>query len=1073
MTGDHHQPDECLELEELAAYLDNRLTQPERAAVEAHVVSCEGCYELFAEAAGTLAYMPAPAIIPGGRSFVPPRWLYGAVGVAAAVMMAVWLGPGGDPMREVNRHAQTVVDAGAERPFDVRLSGEDRWRKVAAPTRGESRLERLPADATIALGELLLAVESGRTAPRLAALGRAQLAAGRVDEGLAALEESLALGDASAALLSDLAAGYMVRAEVPERASDLPRALESLDRALALDRSRPETLFNRALVMERLGLRPEAISAWEQYLARDPDSGWAVEARERLAHLRQEAPRSDAGAAREHLLACFLPVWAAGVLNGRDPGPGLADARELVRSLGQLSDDRYALDVVDRLQTLASEPHTFERALRAVVAYGAGRALYALDRHELAETGLAQAEAELQRLDLPLSLSATLDRGLVAYRRRDYDGAHARLEPLVGTGGQATYASISGRVHWTRGLMWLLEGRARDSKTAYLAAIADLTAAGNGTDAAFVTGLLATSYDRLGDPVRMWQFRVEALQGSSRDGTLLRAAAEARREGWLWAAREFAAAASRMARKSGRPALVADVLRYQAIIESELGEVTAAESLLAEARAALSGQTGVTLERLNAEIDLATAMVSTAAGDPEPGIEAASRALQYFSSGKVPTNDRLPEILLTRARLARRAGAADRARSDLENGLTIYGRMRQFANPGVDQATLADVARRLTDELVALIAPVDEAGAFREVERVRAWDLARAGDGEVITLAATRDTVPEGALVVSYVVGDAETRLWTIRRGRSRLTTIAAGRKQLDQLVSAFGSPASVGAGRELSRLLVEPFAADLRPGDVLAIVPDGPLHQLPFAALTAGTNRYLIEAHAVLVGPSVSALFRRSEGAASGTLLAIGNPRFAQEEWPGLADLPGAAREARLLTTDRPGAIHLHGAGATRAALLEHLPNADIVHFAGHAVVNEFTAAESALVLAGRDRLTAGEIRALHLDRVGLVVLASCDTARGFQPRSDGPMGLARAFQAAGVRYVVAALRPVDDAKARAFFTTFHTSLANGTDPPAALRAAQLEAITTDPSPGAAVHWSSYVLTGPLNAAPRSSTQP
>ncbi|MCA1570405.1 MAG: zf-HC2 domain-containing protein, partial [Chloroflexi bacterium] len=685
MTDTRHPRHDCPDLEEIAAYLDNRLTQPERGAVEAHLVSCEPCYELFAEAVGTLALMPVPAVAPGGRSFAPPRWLYGAFAVAAAVMVVVWVRPYGDPLRDLNRHVQTVVTAGAERPFEVRLTGEDRWRKAAAAMRGESRLKSLPADATIAMGELLRAVESGRTGPRLAALGRAQLAAGRVDEGLAALEESRALGGATAAVLSDLAAGYIVRAQAPERAGDLARALDALDQALSLDNGRPEAMFNRAIVLERLSLRAEAITAWEQYLAKDPDSGWAGEARDRLAALTQAEPRSDAGVGREHLLTCFLPLWAEGVLNGRDPEPGLADARLLVQALGD-SSDTYAGDVVERFAALASDRKAFERALHAVVAYGVGRAHYVLDRHELAETSLAGVEMELQRLGHPLSLAATLDRGLVAYRQRDYERAHARLELLVGAGSGLAYPSISGRAHWTRGLMWLLEGRPRDSKASYLAAIKDLKAAGNEADAAFVTGLLATSYERLGDPVRMWQARLAALRGSSRDGTLLRAAAEARREGWHWAAREFAASAARSARKSGRAVFVADALRLQAVIESELGNPVRATALLVEARTLRDslGDADAARERLSAEIDHASAQISVASGNPETGIEAASRALQYFSSGKVPANDRLPEILLTRARLGRRVGATERARTDLAHGLAIYGRMRQFANPGVD-----------------------------------------------------------------------------------------------------------------------------------------------------------------------------------------------------------------------------------------------------------------------------------------------------------------------------------------------------------------------------------------------------
>jgi anti-sigma factor RsiW len=86
----------CPSLEELAAFLDGRLTGEERAGVVEHLADCESCYTVFAEAAH-FQQNSAPAaegVIPfpfaGKKSDLtrrrpPLRWLP----LAAAVLLAV------------------------------------------------------------------------------------------------------------------------------------------------------------------------------------------------------------------------------------------------------------------------------------------------------------------------------------------------------------------------------------------------------------------------------------------------------------------------------------------------------------------------------------------------------------------------------------------------------------------------------------------------------------------------------------------------------------------------------------------------------------------------------------------------------------------------------------------------------------------------------------------------------------------------------------------------------------------------------------------------------------------------
>jgi hypothetical protein len=98
---------DCPELEDLAAFLDGKLTAEERARITEHLASCESCYEVFAGTARFLAdtrdqqslplsYRPPAPQRPFDRrreSWAPRtrRWWAGAAAVAALMAATVGL----------------------------------------------------------------------------------------------------------------------------------------------------------------------------------------------------------------------------------------------------------------------------------------------------------------------------------------------------------------------------------------------------------------------------------------------------------------------------------------------------------------------------------------------------------------------------------------------------------------------------------------------------------------------------------------------------------------------------------------------------------------------------------------------------------------------------------------------------------------------------------------------------------------------------------------------------------------------------------------------------------------------
>ncbi|HEV8629506.1 MAG TPA: CHAT domain-containing protein, partial [Thermoanaerobaculia bacterium] len=177
---------------------------------------------------------------------------------------------------------------------------------------------------------------------------------------------------------------------------------------------------------------------------------------------------------------------------------------------------------------------------------------------------------------------------------------------------------------------------------------------------------------------------------------------------------------------------------------------------------------------------------------------------------------------------------------------------------------------------------------------------------------------------------------------------------------------------------------------------------------------------------------------------LVVADSRVDELLFPGLPPLPGAAVEARRVAALYNDVQLAVGPQATRDAFAA-IGDRAVVHLALHATVNDAYPPGSALALTprhegdGSGALYAGEIAKLPRGRTRTVVLGACDGARGPAAGRDQGLSLARAFLAADIPTVVAALWPVGDQRSVELLTALHEGLRAGEDPATALRAAQL----------------------------------
>lgn len=271
--------------------------------------------------------------------------------------------------------------------------------------------------------------------------------------------------------------------------------------------------------------------------------------------------------------------------------------------------------------------------------------------------------------------------------------------------------------------------------------------------------------------------------------------------------------------------------------------------------------------------------------------------------------------------------------------------------------------------------------------------------------------------------------------------------RQLSQLVAA-----TEGVLEELHRLLIEPVAHVLPPGDgatPLVVVPDGPLHAVPFHALHRGGDR-LMGRYVVSYAPSLAVLRATPPPVAGRPALVVG---VADELAPRVED------EARLVAAALGDATLLLGSDATWERVTAELAGASHVHLCGHAVYRPDNPMYSALRLGDR-WVNAADL--LRLDLTGrTVVLSACTTAGDSGHPAASPAaevhGFVRAVLGAGASSVMASLWLADDdTTTRVMDAWYRTRPALG--PAAALREALAVVAADAPHP---YHWAPWVLIG------------
>ena len=1068
----HAQSRFCPDPQTLAAFADGQLTGADLVAVVEHLDTCDACtgdVALAIREAGAGEDRaphapPAPVVRP--RRWTTP-WLAAA---AAAVLGVLLLPPLARTLRRSPVERLVALAPTAARVVEPRLSGGFAW----SPYRGPDRSSRVTADPAQmklagAAGEMIERAQRDPSAQAQHGAGVAMVLTLNADAAIGKLEMA-AQGSPSAQTWNDLAAARYAAAADHDRTALYPRALAAADAALALDPALPEALFNRALILERLGLVDEARRAWSRYLASDASSKWADEARARLADLpaaksssrfeRERPLIEDAAAsgdtatvrallaehaarARAFAEAEYLGRWGEAVLEQKH-----ADAERwlrISRELGAvIADTRHDWLLRDAVQAIDAQGPPGRQAIAAAhAAYRSGRIAYSRQRLEPALRDLERAADLFADTRSPMAFAARYYLAGIRQARQDPDAGAALERVLADLEGRPDYRSLRAHVRWE-------VGRARMLDYDWTRAIAVLTESarlfrdgGDRINEAFVGGILAYCLAAEGRGDESWNARIGALRALSAEGNPARLASAidgAVRADFRAGRTEAALALARIPPPAGETpeqrSLVLDGVLFTSMLESQSGSPV---------RALEAAQRAVTLaehiadpslrERRLADADVATG-AAIAASDPRGAIAPLTRAIDFYRKADVPFE--LPEPLLLRARCLRRIGDTPAAARDLEEGMRIVERHPTGAGP--DAATgILDVGRALFSDAIGLsLDRGDDAGAFAIAERARAAVLTV---GELqARLHGSATAVVETALLSDEIVIFAvtENALKVVRRKAD----VATLRRLADAALSETGTAAAA----ELYDQVLRPVDALLSRVNGVILIPDPRLDRLAGAALFDRDRRtYLVERVAVAMASSAASLHRDAARGGSSlvtlTLPAGGTTGTAPLAQTGAetAEIGGFYPQARAITTER----------ATLSALRQALSAADVVHVAGH-TERQADGGEHALLLAaaggqGVERASSRTIAAMPPPRARLLVLAACETLRPPASEDTRALSLGAAFAAAGVVDVIGTLTPVGDRDARVLFRDLHRQLASGASARDALRAAQLTAIRTN----------------------------
>ncbi len=1065
----------CPDAEIVAAWVDQGLDAPERAAVAAHLADCDDCRMLVAnvlrstdavrETLTSQEGQIRPLLVtrPARRQLL--RWGGGALAAAAALLLVVrvqpeWL-PFGPRDDAGSRLADLVKAVGEQRTGEGRLSGGFAYGPLRAPVRsGGSTAAEDNWSLLAAAARIREEAERQPVAANLHALGLAHLVRGQHDEAIRALEDATSEEPGSARFQNDLAAAYLARATFADRPEDLTRALTGAERAIKADAALLEARFNRALVLESLYLTDQARRAWLEYLEIDSASPWANEARQHLEKLRPADARPDLArnnsppevadttveAALDWMLQHGLPELADSIL-ANDSSAAAAKRSSLLayaESIARINGDPFPAALVPNVELTPT-------AAAAIVQMGKGLTAVQADDFPRADREFASACPVLGE---PLGVLCGVHHARFVLHRKNRASANAYKDRALLMARRHGHAYLEGFALRFQGYSEAYSGNLSRALQPYRDAFAVFDRARYLTQMGFVANELANTLEFTGvvDEASRWRHislraaaetRVQRLDYVTRLSAASAFAARRQHE----ASRAFADAIgdSEASALSPLSRISRELQRAEASIA--LGDIQQARDAAEAARSVLDGSDDYRALSMRSVLLAELGEIAIA----EERLEAADRMLTEAIELMGPERGiQRASAMLRRAAVRVRRAQPDLAEADVSHALAALAERASGNTWRPQHLDDAPAALEAIGELVASHQKLQGVRGLQLVESLRELldgvpSHARYATPQVLQEAISQ--LGSGQAVLYYLFAqDRGLLAWVVMPGQEvTFTRLPVSSGEVVKLVNMLTVNITRFPEREdrWRSILAELYDRLLRavPGlgssAELVIVPDGVLNRVPFGALyDRSGGEYVFQQRAVRLASNLVLAIGSDRAPSSSAVipsaLVVGEPALTGSVDRQFGRLPRARLEATAIASLYPVSTLRLGEHATKAAILAAMGQRDVLHFAGHALAPARLSDDPRLLLAGPVEDPSSGLRAsdLNAERGAMprrVVLAACETGAAPIDRAAGVASLAAGFLRAGTTSVAATLWPVEDAASQEFFIALHRALVAG----------------------------------------------
>ncbi|MBP6687143.1 MAG: CHAT domain-containing protein [Lacibacter sp.] len=258
-------------------------------------------------------------------------------------------------------------------------------------------------------------------------------------------------------------------------------------------------------------------------------------------------------------------------------------------------------------------------------------------------------------------------------------------------------------------------------------------------------------------------------------------------------------------------------------------------------------------------------------------------------------------------------------------------------------------------------------------------------------------------------------------------------------------------------------------------VLPDGPLHAIPFETLVTDTEerKFLVQDKIISYHYSFTLLLQKKQGSTGKQQVYASAPFASAASAANNQKLPALIYSSEEIKSLQ-GKI-VQNSNATKEHFIQNARNSSLIHLATHAQAEENDSLSANTFIqfhhqqskvAESSRLYLHELYSMRFKQRPLVVLSACETGNGLQSQGEGLLSLARGFMYAGSSGIVSSLWKADDQTTAFIMQQMHYYLNKQIPVEQALYQAKKDLLANekiDPRFRSPAYWGQFIYIGDI----------